>query len=70
METQGDQDGGRSSGTPFDVPEFKLGSFVLKADFEDGNEFYTEKARNELRETPEVVEQALKDIRELLKGNP
>ncbi|XP_017792875.1 PREDICTED: alpha-tocopherol transfer protein-like isoform X2 [Habropoda laboriosa] len=53
-----------------DVPQLKLGNYVLKAEFDDPDEFFREKARDELRETPEVVQQALKDIRMLLKDEP
>ncbi|OAD60849.1 Clavesin-2, partial [Eufriesea mexicana] len=48
----------------------QLGAYVLKADFDDDDEFFKEIAMKELRETPEVVEQALKDIKEMLKGEP
>lgn len=55
---------------PREVPQFTAGEFWLKAEFDDGDESFHQRARNELRETPEVVQQALKDIRELLKGEP
>lgn len=51
-----------------DVPQFKEGQFMLMADFEEDEE-YREKARTDLRETNEVVQQALEDIRTLLKSN-
>ncbi|XP_076634477.1 alpha-tocopherol transfer protein isoform X2 [Colletes latitarsis] len=53
-----------------EVPQFKVDNFLLTVEFDDGEEHYGEKARKELRETPEVVQQALKDIRALLKGEP
>lgn len=52
-----------------ELPRFKIENFLLTVEFDDGEEFYKEKARMELRETPEVVQQALKDIRMLVKGN-
>ncbi|CAK9799180.1 CLVS1 [Anthophora quadrimaculata] len=51
-----------------EVPQLKLGNYVLRAELEEPDEYFKEKAKDELRETPEVVQQALKDIRELLKG--
>ncbi|XP_076167083.1 alpha-tocopherol transfer protein [Ptiloglossa arizonensis] len=53
-----------------ELPRFKIENFLLTVEFDDGEEFYKEKARMELRETPEVVQQALKDIRMLVKGEP
>lgn len=52
-----------------EIPQFTAGNFVLKAELDEGDESFQEKAKNELRETPEVVQQALKDIRVILKGN-
>ena len=69
MERQGDQDVCITTTKSRDFPHFKMGSFVLKAEFDDGGDFYSEKAKNELRETPEIVEQALKDFKAMLKGN-
>lgn len=65
MELQGGQ-----VGSQFEIPRCKVGSFVLTAEFDDGGETYREKARNELRETPEIVQQSLNDLRNLLKGEP
>ncbi|CAD1475267.1 unnamed protein product, partial [Heterotrigona itama] len=65
MERQGDQD--VCIITTGDFPHFTIGSFMLKAEFDDGGDFYSEKAKNELRETPEVVVQALKDFKAMLK---
>lgn len=53
-----------------DLPQLKIGNYVFMAELEDPDEFYKEKAKDELRETPEVAEQALKDFRALLKGEP
>lgn len=48
----------------------KLGEYVLK--FECGEEDFDaddkEKARKELRETPEIVEESIKELRKLLKS--
>ncbi|XP_076375368.1 alpha-tocopherol transfer protein isoform X1 [Megalopta genalis] len=67
MSRQRDQDGVVGVRDP---PSFKVDDFILESDFQDGDEFYREKAEKELRETPEVVQQALKDIRVLLQGEP
>ncbi|XP_029035446.1 alpha-tocopherol transfer protein-like isoform X1 [Osmia bicornis bicornis] len=53
-----------------EIPQFTAGNFVLKAELDDDDESFKEKAKNELRETPEVVQQALKDIRVILKAEP
>ncbi|XP_076764500.1 alpha-tocopherol transfer protein-like [Xylocopa sonorina] len=53
-----------------DLPQLKMGKYVFRAELEEPDESYREKAKNELRETPEVVEQALKEFRALLKGEP
>lgn len=71
METrQGNQIDEQTIANPKEVPQFTAGNFVLKAEFDDGDEIFIQRAKNQLRETPEVVQQALKDIRELLKGEP
>ncbi|XP_053998779.1 alpha-tocopherol transfer protein-like isoform X1 [Hylaeus anthracinus] len=67
MEREEDQDADGTITKLREVPQFKVGNFVLTVDFNDGDEEYQEKAIMELRETPEVVQQALKDIREMLK---
>ena len=68
MERQGEQDVCIVTTKSRDLPHLKIGSSMLKAEFDDGGDFYAEKAKNELRETPEVVEQALKDYKAMLKG--
>lgn len=72
MEREGGQDAKRVQSRweeEEDVPYVKVGNFVLKADFDlEGDEFSRERARNELRETPEIVEQSLKDFRAMIKG--
>lgn len=52
------------------IPFIDLGSgYIIRLEYEDlKDEKYIEKARNELRETPEVVEEALKELRQLIKG--
>lgn len=65
-----DQDGGGSESiTARQVPQFKMGNFTFTAEFDDGDESYSQRAETELRETPEVVQQALKDIRVMIQGN-
>ncbi|KOX73152.1 Alpha-tocopherol transfer protein-like [Melipona quadrifasciata] len=68
MERQGDQAVVATKSR--DLPYLKMGSSTLKAELDDGGDFYAEKAKNELRETPEVVEQALKDFKAMLKDEP
>lgn len=68
MERLGDQDACIVSTKSRELPHLKMGSSVLKADFDEGDDFYREKTKNELRETPEVVEQALKDFKAMFKG--
>ncbi|XP_076647670.1 alpha-tocopherol transfer protein isoform X1 [Halictus rubicundus] len=70
MSRQRDQDGGGTITGVRDVPCFKVDDFVLMADFDDNDEFFREKAKKELRETPEVVQQALKDIKVMVQGEP
>lgn len=48
------------------VPFVQLGECQLRLDLEDLNEEYQERARNELRETPEIVERALLQFREYI----
>lgn len=68
MSRQRDQDGDETAvrGPPF----IKVDDFIIESDLHDGGEFYKEKAEKELRETPEVVQQALKDIRVLIQDEP
>lgn len=42
--------------------------YTVRLEYEEVPEKYKEKAREELRETPEVVKEALKEMRELLAG--
>ncbi|XP_046427080.1 alpha-tocopherol transfer protein-like isoform X1 [Neodiprion fabricii] len=50
------------------APALKIGSAELRFDPEGLDEFYENKAREELRETDDVVAQGLEGLRELLKG--
>jgi len=51
------------------IPYIDLGDgYMIRLEYEDLNdEKYIEKARNELRETPEVVEKAIEELRQLIK---
>lgn len=71
MEQEGRQDADRVADSRWktDAPCLKMGNFVLKMDFDEGDEYFREKARDELRETPEIVEQSLNDFRTMVKGN-
>lgn len=50
-------------------PTIKIGDSILKFEVEELGEEYEEKARNELRETPEVVKSAMEEFKNLLKGD-
>ena len=52
------------------IPYIDLGEgYKIRLEYEDLNdEKYIEKARNELRETPEVVKEAVEELRQLIKG--
>lgn len=53
-----------------DIPFIDLGKgYKIRLEYEDlTDEKYLEKARTELRETPEVVEKSLAELRKLIKG--
>ena len=51
------------------APSLKVGGVEIRFEPEDLDEEYTMRARTELRETEEVVAQALAEIREMVKGN-
>lgn len=53
---------------PDRVPFVQLGGHILRLDLEELNEEWRERSRIELRETPEVVESAMEQLRILLKG--
>lgn len=42
--------------------------YTVRLEYEEVPEEFKEKAREELRETPEIVEASLKEMRELLTG--
>lgn len=52
------------------IPYIDLGNqYHIRLEYEDlKDEYYIEKARNELRETPEVVKEAVEELRQLIKG--
>lgn len=52
------------------IPFIDLGDgFVIRLEYEDlTDEKYIEKAKTELRETPENVEAAISELRNLIKG--
>lgn len=52
-----------------DIPFVQLGNYKFKLDLEDLDEEYRERSRIELRETPEVVEESLAQLKTLLEGN-
>ncbi|RZC39186.1 retinaldehyde-binding protein 1, partial [Asbolus verrucosus] len=54
------------------VPFVQVGEHQLRLDLEELNEEYKERAKNELRETPEIIESALRKLREYImaKWNP
>ncbi|XP_044726959.1 alpha-tocopherol transfer protein-like isoform X2 [Chrysoperla carnea] len=49
------------------LPSIKLGDFILRFEIDPPTSEMLEVARKELRETPEVSEKAVKELRELLK---
>lgn len=50
------------------LPALQLGDFVLQIELDDPSEAVREIARLELRETPEVTESAIAELRRLLAG--
>lgn len=51
------------------APKIMFGEHQLCIEMTDVSEFFFEKARKELRETPEVVAQSYKELKELLAGS-
>jgi hypothetical protein len=49
-------------------PSIKIGEYVLKFEEEEQGEEFEEQARKELRETPEVVDDALVAFKDLLRS--
>lgn len=50
------------------VPYIGLGDYEIRLESELPSEAVKEKARTELRELPEIVEPAIAELREMLKG--
>lgn len=46
-----------------------FGEHQLSIEINETGDFFLQKAKEELRETPEVVAQSLKELRELLAGS-
>lgn len=51
-----------------EVPFIRLGEYSLRLDLEELDDFFLERSRLELRETPEVVEDALARLKSLIQG--
>lgn len=51
------------------TPPLKLGKYEMRIEPDDFDDFYAEKARKELNETPETVKHGLEELRKLLRGN-
>lgn len=51
------------------APKMMYGCHELTFELDDPDEFYLQKAKDELRETPEIVAQSLKELREFIAGN-
>lgn len=51
-----------------EMPTVLLGDYVLQMELEELKPEVQEIARRELRETPDVKREAIKELRELLKG--
>ncbi|KRT81285.1 CRAL-TRIO domain containing protein [Oryctes borbonicus] len=49
-------------------PYVQLGDNILRFEEEEIDEHYVKKAENELRETPHIVDQAIEDIKDLIKA--
>jgi precorrin-6B methylase 2 len=46
-----------------------INEHALVFDLSDPDEYFLQKAREELRETPEIIAQSIKELTELLAGN-
>lgn len=55
----------RDNGEPF----IQLGENILRLEEDEIDGHYVKKAEIELRETPDIVEKAIEEIKELIKGN-
>jgi hypothetical protein len=49
-------------------PSIKIGEYVLKFEEEELGEEFEERARKELRETPEVVNDAIVALKDLIRS--
>lgn len=52
-----------------EVPRLQLGEFVLTIELDDLTPEFEQIARNELRENPDIVQPAIEELKQLLKGN-
>lgn len=51
------------------APKLMFGEHQLSIELNEVGEFFIQKAKEELRETPEVVAESLKELKKLLAGN-
>lgn len=51
------------------APKLMFGEHQLLVELNEVDEFFIEKAKEELRETPEIVAENLKELKELLAGS-
>jgi hypothetical protein len=51
------------------VPYVEFGSYSIRLENNELPTEYKEKAMVELRETPEIIDKAINELRSLLKGN-
>lgn len=51
------------------VPKFVIAGHELSFEIGDLDEHFIKKAKEELRETPEIVAQGIKELKELIAGN-
>jgi hypothetical protein len=51
-----------------ELPNLKIGDYILHIELEELTPEVKEIARKELRETPEVTKQAIAELRDLLRG--
>lgn len=50
------------------APKIEMDGHLLYFDMTEADEFFLEKAKEELRETPEIIAESYKKLRELLTG--
>lgn len=51
-----------------ELPSIQLGDYLLRFELEDLTPFGKEVALNELRETPEIKEQAVAELKAMFEG--